>query len=207
VKGPPLMLYSDPLPTVIAAGIVVPVTAMGLETWTLEGEVQVSGVNPPCSTGCVPVVTVNAESTPPMVSTAETAVLKFAAAVTCTWTCAPGETTPATEVKGPPLMLYWAPLLTLIGEGTLVLATVMALETCLLDRSTLLSGVKLKGLGVALVPVPDRLTCVVTVGDEVALLRMVRVSLRLPSLVGVKTTLIVQVWEAVRVAGQLLVCA
>ena len=104
------------------------------------------------------------------------------------------------------MMLYSAPLLTLIGDGTLVLSTVMALETCTLERSTLLSGVKLNGLGAALVPVPERLTCVVTGGDEVALLTMVKVPLRLPSLVGVKTTLIVQVWEAVRDVGQLFVC-
>src|SRR5208283_100819 len=122
VNGPPLMLYCAPLPTVIGAGIVVPVTVMGLEIWTLDGAVPVSGVNPPCSTGRVPVVTVNVESTPPMVSTAATAVLKLGAAVTCTRTCAPGETTPATCVKGPPLMLYSAPLLTLIGDGTLVSA-------------------------------------------------------------------------------------
>ena len=51
-------------------------------------------------------VTVNVDETPPMVSAAESEVLYPEAAVNCTRTCAPGETTPGTEVKAPPLMLY-----------------------------------------------------------------------------------------------------
>src|SRR5882757_2851353 len=187
------MLYCAPPPMLTWVGAVIPVTVMGLETWTLDGATPVTGVNPPCRTGWAPVVTVKVELTPPMVSTAESAVLKPDAAISWTWTCAPGETTPATEVKAPPLMLYCAPLLTLIGEGTLVFATVMALETCTLDGITLLSGVKLKALGTALMPVPDSVTTEVIVGEAAALLKMVRVPLRLPSALGVKPTWIVQV--------------
>jgi len=103
------------------------------------------------------------------------------------------------------LMLYCPPALTLMGEGTSVLATVMVLETCTLAGSTLNSGVKLKALGTSLVPVPDSVTVEVTVGDALALLKIVRVPLRLPSAVGVKVTLIVQVCPADKVAGQLFV--
>ena len=66
-------------------------------------------------------------------------------------------------------MLYCPPTLTLIGEGTLVFATVMALETCMLDGSTLNSGVKLNALGTELVPVPSSVMVEVTVGEALAL--------------------------------------
>ena len=103
------------------------------------------------------------------------------------------------------MILYCAPALTLIGEGTSVFATEMELETCTLDGSTLMSGVKLNALGTELMPAPVNVTVEVTVGDAAALLKMVSVPLRLPSAVGVNVTLMVQVWPAVKVAGQLFV--
>jgi hypothetical protein len=45
----------------------------------------------------------------------------------------------------------------------------------------------------------------VTVGEALALLKIVSVPLRLPSAVGVKVTLMVQVCPAAKVAGQLFV--
>src|ERR1700760_715138 len=149
----------------MGAGMVVPVTVMALEVCTLEGATPVTGVNEPCNTGCAPVVTVKVEETPPMVRVAESEVLYPDAAVNCTATCAPGETTPGVEVYGPPLMLYWPPALTLIGEGTSVFETVIAFDTCTLEGSTLTSGVKLNGLGMALVPVPPSVTFELTVGE------------------------------------------
>ena len=47
VNGPPLMLYSSPLLTLIGAGIVVPVTVMALDVWTLPATAPVTGVKPP----------------------------------------------------------------------------------------------------------------------------------------------------------------
>ena len=73
-------------------------------------------------------------------------------------------------MNAPPLRLYCPPVLTLIGTGTSVLATVMELETCTLDGSTLISGVKLNGLGMELMPVPDSVTTDVTVGEAAKLL-------------------------------------
>ena len=70
-----MMLYVDPLLTLIGTGIVVPVTEMALEVWMLEGAAPVTGVNEPCNTGCAPVVTEKVEDTPPMVRTAESEVL------------------------------------------------------------------------------------------------------------------------------------
>ena len=55
--------------------MVVPVTVMGLETWTLDGGAPLTAVNPPCNTGWAAVVTVNVELTPPMVTTPESVVL------------------------------------------------------------------------------------------------------------------------------------
>ena len=67
-------------------------------------------------------------------------------------------------------MLYCPPVLTLIGAGRSVLATVMAFDTCTLDGSTLMSGVKLNGLGIELMPVPDSVTTDVAVGEAAMLL-------------------------------------
>ena len=75
MNGPPLMLYSSPLLTLMDAGMVVPVTVMALDIWMLPGTAPVTGVKPPWSTGWAPVVTVNVDETPPMVSTAESDVL------------------------------------------------------------------------------------------------------------------------------------
>jgi len=204
VNVPPLMLYVPPV-MLMGVGMVVPVTVMALEVWTLDGAAPVTGVKEPCNTGCAPVVTANVEDTPPMVRVAESDVLKPEAAVSCNCTSAPGETTPATEVKAPPLMLYWPPALTLMGEGTSVFITVMTLEICTLEGSTLMSGVKLKVFGIELIPVPPKVTVEVTGGEAVALLMMVSVPLRLPSAVGVNITLMVQEFPAASVAGQLLV--
>src|SRR5579863_6788255 len=112
-------------------------------------------------------------------------------------------------------MLYSAPLLTLMVVGTLVPLTVIAFDTCRLDGATLCSVMKLKGFGTALVPVPVNCT---SVGDEVALLVMLSVPLRLPSLAGANVTSIVQlvplraalqslVWEKSPLAAILLMRA
>src|ERR1700746_2266070 len=86
-------------------------------------------------------------------------------------------------------MLYSAPALTLIVVDTFVPVTVIGFDTWLLPGATLVSGVKLKGFGTALVPVPPSAT---VVGDGDALLVMVSVPLRLPSLVGANVTSIEQ---------------
>src|SRR5580658_4402377 len=99
-------------------------------------------------------------------------------------------------------MLNSAPLLTLMVVGTLVPLTVIAFDTCRLDGFTLRSVMKLKGFGTALVPVPVSCT---SVGEEAALLVMVSMPLRLPSLPGANVTSIVQL-VALRAALQLLVC-
>ena len=103
------------------------------------------------------------------------------------------------------MTLYCPPALTLMGEGTSVLDTMMEFETCALEGSTFNSGVKLNALGTELVPVPDRVTVEVTVGEALALLEIVSVPLRLPSAVGVKVTLMEHVCPADNVAGQLFV--
>ena len=103
-------------------------------------------------------------------------------------------------------MLYCPPALILIGAGTSVLATVMEFDICTLNGSTLMSGVKLNGLGIELMPVPVSVTTAVSVGEPARLLLMVSVPLRLPDAVGAKTTLMVHVCPAVRAAGQLFVC-
>ncbi len=87
----------------------------------------------------------------------------------------------------------------------MVLETVTALETCTLEGSTLTNGVKLNALGAELVPVPDNMTVDVTVGDALALLKIVSVPVLLPSADGVKVTLMVHVCPADKAAGQLLV--
>ena len=87
------------------------------------------------------------------------------------------------------MMLYSAPLLTLMVVGTLVPVTVIGVDTCVVPGSTLLIGTKWKGLGTALMPVPVSVT---VVGEGEALLVMSKVPLRVPSLAGVKTTWIVQ---------------
>ncbi len=80
------MLYCAPLLTVIGTAIVVPVTVMGLETWTLDGAALLTAVKPPCSTGWAAVVTVNVELTPPMVTIADEVVLYADEVVTCSLT-------------------------------------------------------------------------------------------------------------------------
>ena len=100
-------------------------------------------------------------------------------------------------------MLYSAPLLTLMVVGTFVPVTVIAVDTCTVEGSTLLSGTKLKGFGTALVPVPLSMT---TVGEADALLVITSVPFRLFSLPGVNTTSMVQLVPAVSAALQLLVC-
>ena len=100
-------------------------------------------------------------------------------------------------------MLYSAPLLTLMVVGTFVPVTVMALETYGGRGFTLLSGMKLKAFGTALVPVPLSVTIV---GEEDALLVMTTVPFRLASLVGVNTTSMLQVVPLVSATLQLLVC-
>jgi hypothetical protein len=63
------MLYSAPLVTLMTAGLVIPVTVMGLEISTLEFAALFAAVKLPCNTGSAPVVTTKLEGVPPMVST------------------------------------------------------------------------------------------------------------------------------------------
>jgi hypothetical protein len=81
----------------------------------------------------------------------------------------------------------------------------MELEICTLEGATLTRGVKLKGFGTELTPVPDSGTTDVTVDKGVGRLWMVRVPLRLPNAVGVNRTRIVQVCAGARETGQLFV--
>ena len=46
-----MMLYVDPLLTLIGTGIVIPDTVMALEVWMLDGAAPVTGANEPCNTG------------------------------------------------------------------------------------------------------------------------------------------------------------
>ena len=46
-----MMLYVDPLVTLIGTGIVVPVIVMALEVWMLDGAAPVTGAYEPCNTG------------------------------------------------------------------------------------------------------------------------------------------------------------
>src|SRR5579862_3794631 len=109
---------------------------------------------------------------------------------------------PGVEVYGPPLTLYSAPLLTLMVVGTFVPVTVIGFDTTTVDVPTLLSGVRLNGVGTALVPVPLRVT---VVGVTEALLVISSAPFRVPSLPGVKVTSMVQLFP-LSAALQLLVC-
>ena len=59
---PPVML--------ITAGVVMPVTVMGVETWVLETAAPAALVKVPCSTGSAAVVTAKFDVDPPMVNAA-----------------------------------------------------------------------------------------------------------------------------------------
>ena len=63
------MLYCPPV-MLITAGVVIPVTVMGLEVCVLETAAPETLVKLPFSTGSAPVVTAKLEVVPPMVNTA-----------------------------------------------------------------------------------------------------------------------------------------
>src|SRR5580658_3211959 len=98
-------------------------------------------------------------------------------------------------------MLYSAPALMLMVVDAVVPVTVIGFDTWVLEGSTLLSGTSLKVSGMVLTPVPLSVT---VAGEAAELLVITTVPLRLPSLVGVNRTWMVQLVPVVSGALQSL---
>ena len=148
LKLPPLTLNSPPL---MLTGTVVLIPAMATVfdctdvdipalVWAIK--LNASGV-----VSAAMVVTSKLTEKVPTVTTAEVVVLNCAEANCCSVNVSPFFNVPAALVNGPPLMLYWPPLI-ITGTFALMPAMVTLLETAWVDGAAFATGINANASGV-----------------------------------------------------------